>query len=71
MKCYEIIILLFIVKGMKGSTTTLMFFLFITFKIKIEVSPNIGLDTRPLETIAANCVDDEFCGVQPLNKNSN
>ena len=56
---------------MKGQTTTLMFFLFITFKTKIEVSPNIGLDTRTLETIAANCVDDEFCGVKSLNKNSN
>ena len=48
-----------------------MLFLFITFKIKIEVSPNIGLDTRTLETIAATCVDDEFCRVQSLNKNSN
>ena len=48
-----------------------MFFLFITFKIKVEVSPNIGLDTKTLETIAANCVDDEFCGVKSLNKNSN
>ena len=48
-----------------------MLFLFTTFKIKIEVSPNIGLDTRTLETIAANCVDDEFCRVQSLNKNSN
>ena len=48
-----------------------MFFLFITFKIKVEVSPNIGLDTKTLETIAAICVGDEFCGVQSSNKNSN